>query len=239
MNGDDALMNIDLRCGNGGRTILGGVQLRIAYGRTTAILGPGGAGKTTLLRLLAGQQVEIPDFWVEGTVPRPSAPVSFLPQKILGSQESLLERLAASRPAGLRDERHDPLRVLRSIWDVAPEAVTALVPVLDLPTGSLPKALARLAAFTASVASSKSVMILDEPDAGLEGEYLEWVTAKLESLRGVSTAVVATHHLRFARRISDDSILLVKGRVVESGPTSEVFENPVQERTRVFLRTGS
>ena len=61
----------------------------------------------------------------------------------------------------------------------------------------------------------------------------------LRAFRGRTTLVVATHHLELAREASDQVLLLVGGRIVESGATEALFEHPVHPRTRDFLRLGS
>ena len=209
------------------------VGLRLARNRTTAILGPGGAGKTTLLKLLGPAESSVPGLWHKGGLTVYSGPASLLPQKNAYSGASLIECFAEAEGG-----RGDPLSTLRSVWSAAPEAAHTLIPVLDLPMGSLPASLARLAAFTATVARRGSFFVLDEPDVGIDGQLLDWVIAKLEALRGAATVVIATHHLGLARTVSDDSILLVGGRIVESGPTDALFDRPRRERTRAFVRMG-
>ena len=53
--------------------------------------------------------------------------------------------------------------------------------------------------------------------------------------RAGMTMLVATHEMAFAREIADAVFFLHAGRIVESGPPSQVLEHPVEARTRQFL----
>ena len=47
--------------------------------------------------------------------------------------------------------------------------------------------------------------------------------------------IVVTHEMGFARRVADRVVFMDAGRIVEQGPPEQLFNNPVQERTRAFL----
>ena len=51
------------------------------------------------------------------------------------------------------------------------------------------------------------------------------------------TMLVVTHEMRFARHVSNRVVFMEQGRIVESGPSEELFAHPREERTRAFLNT--
>ncbi len=78
---------------------------------------------------------------------------------------------------------------------------------------------------------------MDEPTSALDPELTGEV---LEVMRELATEgrtmLVVTHEMAFARNVSTKVVFMEHGRVVETGRTREIFENPKEERTREFLR---
>jgi polar amino acid transport system ATP-binding protein len=56
-----------------------------------------------------------------------------------------------------------------------------------------------------------------------------------ELAREGMTCILVTHEMRFAREIADEVLFTDGGKIVESGPPSELFDRPRMERTKVFL----
>jgi polar amino acid transport system ATP-binding protein len=80
------------------------------------------------------------------------------------------------------------------------------------------------------------VVLFDEPTSALDPELVGEVLDVIRDLaRDGTTLVIVTHELGFAREIADTVVLLDSGRIVESGPPAEVFDNPAHERTKAFL----
>ena len=80
-------------------------------------------------------------------------------------------------------------------------------------------------------------LLLDEITSALDpelvGEVLDLVRELAESGR---TIVMATHEMGFARQVAHTVCFLDGGRIIESGPPEQVFDDPQQDRTRQFLR---
>lgn len=250
MNGgsadDGAVEARQLSVGYGDHAVLDSLCFRFPFGRTSVMLGPGGSGKTTLLHALGGRLPSRPEPWVRGRLERPSAAPGWLAQKLAPGRSSLRGLLARSADAGPGGGsagvgRSDAERLAR-LWRCAPAAAVALTASLDEPVSALPYSLARLAeitAVTASTAGGDGWLLLDEPDAELSPEHRAWVELRLRELRGTTTLVVATHHLGLARALADHVVLLIDGRVVETGDAETFFEHPVHPRARRFVRMGS
>jgi putative ABC transport system ATP-binding protein len=88
--------------------------------------------------------------------------------------------------------------------------------------------------------TSPDVLLMDEPTSALDPETADRL---METTRRLSqeqhlTVVMVTHRLSEARRTSDVTIVLERGRVVAMGRTADVFENTTNPRIRAFLETG-
>jgi peptide/nickel transport system ATP-binding protein len=88
-----------------------------------------------------------------------------------------------------------------------------------------------------ALACRPSVIVADEPVSMLDVSLRAGVLALLQGLRerqGVSMLYI-THDLLSARVVSDDMIVLEKGRIVERGPTAEVMQHPTADYTQRLL----
>ncbi|MCJ7821127.1 MAG: ATP-binding cassette domain-containing protein, partial [Bacteroidales bacterium] len=86
-----------------------------------------------------------------------------------------------------------------------------------------------------AIAFNPEVLLMDEPTSALDPV----ATAKIEDLLGELkkqyTLVLVTHNMSQAARISDDSMFLYLGELVESGRTETLFTNPKDPRTEAYL----
>ena len=81
------------------------------------------------------------------------------------------------------------------------------------------------------------LMLFDEVTSALDPELVGEVLGLLRDLKDDGmTMIVATHEMGFARDVADEVCFLDGGRVLESGPASQVLGDPAQPRTRQFLR---
>jgi ABC-type polar amino acid transport system ATPase subunit len=80
------------------------------------------------------------------------------------------------------------------------------------------------------------VMLFDEPTSALDPELVGEVLAVMQNLveEGM-TMITVTHEMNFARRFADRIMYMDEGQFVEIGPPDEIFTDPKDERTRLFL----
>ena len=91
-------------------------------------------------------------------------------------------------------------------------------------------------AIARSLAMRPEVMLFDEVTAALDPETVKEVLNTIRELAQEGmTCILVTHEMRFAREIADQVYFTDGGVIVESGPPAELFDRPVQERTRAFL----
>ncbi len=76
---------------------------------------------------------------------------------------------------------------------------------------------------------------MDEPCSALDVEGTRAVEDLIRGLAGHYTVIIVTHNMAQARRISTEAIFMLLGEVVEHGPTEQLFQHPLQERTRLYV----
>lgn len=91
-------------------------------------------------------------------------------------------------------------------------------------------------AIARALAMKPDIMLFDEPTSALDPELVGEVLATMKELaEDGMTMVVVTHEMGFAREVADWVVYMHGGRIVEVGHPEDIFENPVEERTREFL----
>ncbi|HET6774187.1 MAG TPA: amino acid ABC transporter ATP-binding protein [Acidimicrobiales bacterium] len=92
-------------------------------------------------------------------------------------------------------------------------------------------------AIARALAMQPKIMLFDEPTSALDPEMIAEVLDVMRELaRTGMTMIVVTHEMGFAREVADRVVFMADGEVVEVGTPQHFFENPVEERTKLFLR---
>ena len=91
-------------------------------------------------------------------------------------------------------------------------------------------------AIARALAMQPKIMLFDEPTSALDPEMIKEV---LDVMRELATSgmtmIVVTHEMGFAREVADRMMMFDLGTIFESGTPEEIFENPQEERTKLFL----
>ncbi|MGQ0625514.1 MAG: ATP-binding cassette domain-containing protein [Sporichthyaceae bacterium] len=237
----------NLRKSFGGVAAIAGVDLDIAPGEIVGLMGPNGAGKTTILDALSGFLV--PDSGrvflhgreVTGLTPHARAHLglgrSFQDARLFPGL-TVTETLAVSceRWVTSREPLAAALRLPASTLselDVA-ERVERIITLLglavfqdrfatELSTGSR-----RLVEFGCLLAQEPTVLLLDEPAAGLARAEAELMGPLLRRIRAATggALVIVEHDVGLLRRTCDRIVALESGRVIASGPPADVLSDP-------------
>jgi sulfate-transporting ATPase len=219
---------------------LDGVDLTVEPGEVVGLIGPNGAGKTTLIEAATGfvgatGSVRLDDRALERLSPRQRAKrgVTRSFQSLeLFDDLTVLDNLRVAADDGNR------FRYLRDlVWPASPPlpdaAVTAidefgLGDVLDQKPGDLPYAQRRTIAIARAVATFPSVLLLDEPAAGLD----DWATNELATLIrrladewGIGVLLVE-HDVGMVMRTCDRVVALEFGQVIGRGTPDEIRTDP-------------
>jgi len=91
-------------------------------------------------------------------------------------------------------------------------------------------------AIARALAMEPKIMLFDEPTSALDPEMIKEVldVMKTLALSGM-TMMVITHEMGFAKEVADRVIFMESGQIVEQGTPQHFFENPIEERTKLFL----
>jgi polar amino acid transport system ATP-binding protein len=237
----------DLVKRHGPLEVLRGVTLSVARGEVAAIIGPSGSGKSTFLRCLNGLEtfqggaVAIDGVRLESGTPRPE-------------RERWLGRIRHEVGMVFQSFNLFPHRtVLQNVTEgpvyvrglSRPEAEERAVRLLDRVglgdrLGALPRQLSggqqQRVAIARALAMEPQAILFDEPTSALDPRMTAEVLAVMTDLAHDGlTMVVVTHAMHFARQVAHTVHVFGEGRVIESGPPCQVFEDPHQEATRLLL----
>ena len=233
------------------RRILENLSFQVRRGTVFTVLGPSGSGKSTLLRCL--NRLTEPDC---GRVLLDGRPASDLPVQELRRRVGMVFQTAALFDGSVLDNVLYGPRLLthgrlgpegRAGRPPAPdeeERAAALLErvglpadLLGQPVGDLSGGEAQRVSIARALANDPEVLLLDEPTSALDPTASRLIQDLLLQLANETdlTFVFVTHDLRQARRIGDDGLLLVDGRVVEGGPLPDFLDNPSTEVTRSFV----
>jgi phosphate transport system ATP-binding protein len=232
----------------GAKTILSNIDMDFARGTITALIGPTGSGKSTFLRTLNRMNDKVVGFKFEGTVA--------LDGKSIWSEHHDL--LTLRRRVGMLFQRPNPFpmsirdNVVAGVkahriakgkqLDVVAEERLRQVGLWDAVKdrlGDSPYRLSggqqQLLCLARSLAVGPEVLLLDEPTSALDPISTELVEGLLRNLAPALTLIVVTHNLGQARRVSHNTMFFYEGELVEHGPTEDLFERPVDQKTSRYV----
>ena len=79
-------------------------------------------------------------------------------------------------------------------------------------------------------------MLFDEPTSALDPEMIkEVLDAMIDLAKSGMTMIVVTHEMGFAREVADRMYFFDEGLIVETGTPDEIYNNPQEDRTKLFL----
>ena len=233
----------------GSHQVLKGIDLQLAEGSVTALIGPSGSGKSTLLRCV--NLLEIPQ---AGELRLGTASIRFSERHA----PSRAQIQAIRQQTGMVFQNFQLFPHLSVIANVAEGLVTVLgwskqrawqrAGELLEKVGMSHKAEASPAtlsggqqqrvAIARALAPAPKVLLCDEPTSALDPELALEVVAVLKQLAAEGTTMLmATHDLRLAANMAQRVVFLEAGEIVESGTARAIFTQPKQARTREFVST--
>lgn len=228
----------------GGRTVLCDLTVDFPSGELTALIGPSGSGKTSLLRLL--NRLDDPD---SGEILFEGRPLDAYPVRALRRRVGFVFQA----PTMFAGTVADNLRIAHGLGtpgaDTLPDArIAETLERVELDAGYASREARDLSggekqrvALARTLITRPAVLLLDEPTAALDPEVADRLMQTLCGLRERAglTIVMVTHRLVEARLAATHTVMLEAGRVIEGGPTPQLFSAPVHARTREYLTTAA
>ena len=224
------------------------INLKIVRSQVTALIGPSGCGKSTFLRLLnrmndliAGTRVEgkvifegVDLYGAEVDPVHVRRRIGMVFQKPNPFPKSIYNNVAyGPRLHGLRDRAKLDELVERSlkaaaIWDEVKDILHQSA--LGLSGGQQQRlCIAR------AVAMEPEVLLMDEPTSALDPIATARIEELVKELKRNYTVIIVTHNMQQAARVSDETAFFYMGRLVEMGPTEEIFTRPRKEQTEHYI----
>ncbi|ADU01842.1 MULTISPECIES: amino acid ABC transporter ATP-binding protein [Mycolicibacterium] len=234
-----SLAATDIHLSFGTTAVLRGVDLDVAAGSSTAVIGPSGSGKSTLLRTLNRlYEPDRGDILLDGRSVLRDDP-NALRQRIgmvfqqfqLFPHKSVLDNVTLG-PRKLKKMSADAAREL----GMAQLDRVGLRNKADVRPSTLSGGQQQRVAIARALAMSPQVMFFDEATSALDPELVKGVLALIAELASDGmTMVVVTHEMGFARSTADQLVFMDHGQVVETGPPEQLFEAAETDRLRRFL----
>ena len=220
---------------------LRGISLEVESGQVVVVIGPSGSGKSTLLRCinhlekLTGGHVYVEGVDLEAketNINKMRAEIGMVFQQFnlfphLTALENitLAQRVVRKRP---KEEREQVARQLLERVGIPEKA--------DAYPGQLSGGQQQRVAIARALAMNPKIMLFDEPTSALDPEMIkEVLEVMIDLAKSGMTMVCVTHEMGFARAAAHRLIFMDQGQIVEDTTPEDLYDNPQQERTRLFL----
>ena len=226
----------------GSTSVLSGIDISVERGELVGLVGPSGSGKSTLLRALVGL---VPP--AAGRVVLEGKDIDYVSKASLRSmrdhaaivfqQYNLFQNMSV-----LDNITVTPIKVRgRPRTEAEAEARELLSRVgLAGKERAYPDQLSggqqQRVAIARALALKPALMLLDEVTAALDPELVRDVLDVIKDLAGGGiTMLLVSHEMGFIREAAHRVVMMDAGRVVEVGPPGQIFDAPIEDRTRAFM----
>ena len=222
-----ALRTVGLTKSFRGLEVLRGVDLAVTLGTTHAVIGPNGAGKTTLFNILSGAilpsggRVELRGRQVTGWAPHQLLKLGLARSFQVTSVFPALSVEANLTVAAQAQGRDGLAERVGALMDQL-----GLTAMRHLEAGVLSHGDQRRLDIGLTLASEPSIILLDEPTAGMTRTEAQHTMETLERMLAGRTIVLVEHDMDLVMRISSRVSVLHRGILIAEGPPEEVRENP-------------
>ena len=228
------------------------INLKIKAGIITSLIGPSGCGKTTFLRCVNRINERLGYVRTEGRIEvignnvyaedveivelrkrvgmvfqRPNPlPVSIRENILYGYKLHVHGRQRRRRD--VEDEIVESSLRQVLLWDSVKDRLNSKATELSLESQQK-LCIARL------LPVKPDVLLMDEPCSALDPKGTAAVEQLIWELRGNYTILIVTHNMSQARRASDECIFMLMGKVIEHGPTGDLFVTPAEKETADYI----
>lgn len=234
----------------GNMHVLKNINVSLKEKRISAIIGPSGCGKTTLLRcfnrlheLTPGARIEgkiflddmnIYDKNVDPVIVRRRIGMVFQRPNLF-SHMTIYDNVIAGyilNNKKLSKDKKDEIveRSLRlaGIWEEVKNRLR------EYPS-ALSGGQQQRVCIARALAVEPEVLLMDEPTSALDPISTYRIEETIRELKDEVTIIIVTHNMQQAARVSDETIFMYMGELIEAGPTSQIFTNPKQKLTEDYI----
>jgi sulfate/thiosulfate transport system ATP-binding protein len=213
------------------------IDLDIATGELTALLGPSGGGKSTLLRIIAGLEVaDSGSVEIEGvdatSLPAQKRNVGFVFQHYAAFRHL---SVAGNVGFGLKIRKRPRKEIAARVMELL--ELVHLSQFADRLPAQLSGGQRQRMALARALAIEPTVLLLDEPFGALDANVRKELRAWLRRLHDEVhvTTVFVTHDQEEALDVADRIVVINQGRIEQVGPPDELYDHPISEFVMSFL----
>lgn len=234
--------------------VLKDLNLEIQPSKKVALIGPSGSGKSTILRILMSlESINSGRVMIDGEVLyefNEGAPPLYLKEEHVSKIRAKVGMVFQSfnlfpHMSVLRNITEAPIHVLKLSRGEAEQHALEILDLVGLKDkiSAYPAQLSggqkQRVAIARALAMQPKIMLFDEITSALDPELATEVLGVLRNLAHTTdmTMLLVTHQMHFAQEFADQIIFMEHGTIVEEGPPEEIFNQPIKERTRIFLKT--
>lgn len=220
---------------------LRGIDMEVFLGEVIVIFGPSGSGKSTFIRTInrleEHQEGQIVVDGIELTHDVRNIERIRMETGMVFQQFNLFPHLSVLQNVTLA-----PIWVRKWPKEKADKVAMELLELVGIPEqaqkspGNLSGGQQQRVAIARALAMQPKIMLFDEPTSALDPEMIKEVLDTMTDLaESGMTMIVVTHEMGFARAVADRMYFFDEGLIVESGTPEDIYNNPQQERTKLFL----
>lgn len=207
-------------------TALKGVDFSVNRREIVTIIGPSGSGKSTLLRCVNGLTEP-----TEGEVSLKGRTSMVFQHFNLFPHMTCLENITYAPIKVLKRPKEEAVKNARELLEMVNLSDKANAYPAQISGGQKQRV-----AIARSLAMKPDLMLFDEPTSALDPEIIGSVLNVMKGLaKEHMTMVVVTHEMSFARDVSDRTVFMADGEILEEGKPEEIFNNPKADRLKAFL----
>jgi len=237
-----------LTCRYGDKVAVRDVTMEIPADGVTAFIGPSGCGKSTILRCLNRMNDVVLDFALSGRVTMDGRDI----------YDPIADPVEVRRRVGMVFQRSNPFpssvfdnvayglrlhrRLSRAQLEIKVEEALRAAALwdevkdrLDAPASGLSGGQQQRLCIARALAVEPGVLLFDEPASALDPISTARVEELVLELGQRLTVVIVTHNLQQATRVADRTAFFLLGRLVEYGPTVELFTTPRDAQTEAYV----
>ena len=232
----------------GDNIILKDINLYINRGEVVSLIGPSGSGKSTILRCIVDlESITSGEILIEGNNLADKNVDKKIKKEMLLKTGMVFQTFNLFPHLSVRNNIVKTLKLVKKI-DTS-EAETIAKKMLDLvglsdKMNSFPNELSggqkQRVAIARALALQPDILLFDEPTSALDPELVKEVLDIIRKLKEQKiTMLIVSHEMNFVREISDRVVVMEKGKILETGTSQQIFENPSSQRVKEFLNTNS
>ena len=232
----------------GDNIILKDINLYINRGEVVSLIGPSGSGKSTILRCIVDlEAITSGEILIEGNNLANKNVDKKIKKEMLLKTGMVFQTFNLFPHLSVRNNIVKTLKLVKKIDTSEAEAITKKM--LDLvglsdKMNSFPNELSggqkQRVAIARALALQPDILLFDEPTSALDPELVKEALDIIRKLKEQKiTMLIVSHEMNFVREISDRIVVMEKGKILETGTSQQIFENPSSQRVKEFLNTNS